>query len=31
VAQVEIGLGPVVGDEDFAVLEGLMVPGATLR
>ena len=31
VAEVEIGLGAVVGDEDLAVLIGLIVPGSTLR
>ena len=28
-AQVQVGLGAVVGDEDLAVLQGLMVPGST--
>jgi hypothetical protein len=27
VADVEVGLGAVLGDEDLAVLEGLIVPG----
>jgi hypothetical protein len=30
-AEVEVGLGPVIGDEDLAMLEGLIVPGSTLR
>jgi hypothetical protein len=30
-AQIEIGLGTVIGDEHLAVLIGLMVPGSTLR
>jgi hypothetical protein len=30
-AKIEIGLGPVVGDEHLAVLVGLIVPGSTLR
>ena len=31
VAQVQVGLGAVVGDKDLPVLIGLMVPGSTLR
>ena len=31
VAEVEVGLGAVVGDEDFAVLEGRHGAGSTLR
>jgi hypothetical protein len=31
VAEVEIGFSAVVGDENFAVLKGDMVPGSTLR
>ena len=31
VAEVEVGLSAVIGDEDFAVLKGDMVPGSTLR
>jgi hypothetical protein len=30
-AEVEVGLGAVVGHEDLAVLIGLIVPGSTLR
>jgi len=30
VAEVQVGLGTVVGDIDLAVLDGLMVPGSTL-
>ena len=30
VAEVEVGLGAVLGDEHLAVLEGLIVPGSTL-
>ena len=31
VAQVQIRLGAVVGDEHLSVLEGLIVPGSTFR
>jgi hypothetical protein len=31
VAEVEVGLRAVVGDEHLAVLVGLIVPGSTLR
>jgi hypothetical protein len=30
-AKIEIGLGAVVGHEDFAVLIRLIVPGSTFR
>ena len=31
VADVEVGFGAIVSDEDFAVLEGFIVPGSTFR
>jgi hypothetical protein len=31
VAEVEVGFGAVVSNEDFAVFVGLRVPGSTLR
>ena len=31
VAEIEIGFGAVIGDENLAVLKGDIVPGSTFR